>query len=396
MMTSNLSRFEALVTQGLISEKELSLARRAAEARGKDLEQILIAEFGLERKDLLGTFSRHYKCLPIEYDERLPVPTELFGKLPPLLFADRWFPVIKEGKKIVIAALDPEDREMREEIKNYFGEGEYEFRVALPMDIKWWTEDYLHARPEALIGIERTGLAFWRNTMAHWRTRLACYRNDLARARTALAFLRWGFGFIALSDALLHMHRGAPFVQALYWLMMAGGMTVSAIGTSVYLKVRRSRMSPPRHQTLVEVTAATAQFLEAYHLQEASRGTAKKTMLGRLGDFIMNYCTILPPVPASKERTHLARERNVLAAQRTLAACYRTIYSRARTGLAFIRTGIAFPSLGLLFLKYFGMSILSAFDMALMLSGLLMLLDGALWYLPARKEQEEIQRVSNI
>lgn len=393
MMTSSLSRFDALLAEGLISAKELACAREWAEARGTDLEQVLLTEYGLTRKDLLGAFSRHYKCPPIEYDERLPISTELFGKLPPLIFTGQWFPVIKEGTRIVIAARDPGDMRIREEIRKHFGEGEYEFRVALPMDIRWWVQDYLHAVPSALIGIERTGLAYWRNTMAHWRTRMACYRNDLARARTALALLRWGLGFIALSDALLHLHKGALLIQPLYWAMMAGGISVSVMGILDYLKIRRSRMSPPRHHTLVEVTAATTQFLEDYHLDGASsQGPTKKTMLGRLGDFITNYSTILPPTPASKERTHLARERNMLAGQRTLAACYRTIYSRARTGLAFIRTGMAFTSLGLLFLKYFGMSMLSAFDVLLILSGFLMLLDGALWYLPARKEQEEAAR----
>ena len=136
-------------------------------------------------------------------------------------------------------------------------------------------------------------------------------------------------------------------------------------------------------------------FLENYHLQEASaQRKTKETMLGRLGDFLTNYCTILNPIPASKERTHLARERNVLAAQRTLDACYRTIYSRARTGLAFIRTGVAFFSLGLGFLDYFSLSFFSVIDSFLIAAGLLMTIDGVLWYMPARKEQEHIQRAS--
>ena len=122
------------------------------------------------------------------------------------------------------------------------------------------------------------------------------------------------------------------------------------------------------------------------------RQGTKGTMLARLGDCIGGYSSILYPSPASRERTHLARERNVLAAQRTIAATYRTIYARARTGLAFIRTGISFMGLGFGLLKIFSLSPLTIFDALLIAAGLLIALDGLLWYLPVRKEQAEMPR----
>jgi len=153
-------------------------------------------------------------------------------------------------------------------------------------------------------------------------------------------------------------------------------------------------MTPPGHQTLVEVTSATMTFLENYHYIEnaGSQLPTKQTMLARLGDYLADHCTILYPSPASKERTHLARERNVLAGQRTVAGCYRTIYARARTGLAFLRTGVSFSGLGLGLISYFGISMLTMFDFLLVAAGLLMIIDGALWYLPVRKEQSETPR----
>lgn len=153
-------------------------------------------------------------------------------------------------------------------------------------------------------------------------------------------------------------------------------------------------MRTPGHQTLIEVTAATLQFLDNYHFLEqcAVASPTKGTMLARLGACLGGHCTILFPSPASRERTHLARERNVLAGQRTVAACYRTIYARSRTGLAFIRTGVSFTGLGLGLMHYFGLSLLTVFDVLLIVSGLFMAMDGLLWYLPVRKEQAEIPR----
>src|ERR1700690_3350944 len=183
-------------------------------------------------------------------------------------------------------------------------------------------------------------------------------------------------------------------LHGVYWSMIAVGISLSVFGLNGYRKIRRSRISPPGHHTLVEATAATLQFLENYHFVEDA-GVAlpsKQTMLGRLGDFVASHCTILYPSPASRERTHLARERNVLAAQRTIAACYRTIYSRARTGLAFIRTGVSFTTVGLGLMHYFGFSFLTVFDSLLVAAGVFMAVDGFLWYLPVRKEQAEIPR----
>lgn len=387
------ARYGLLLSLGIMTEMEFLQAAMAAAARGVPFEKIL-REMGVPRQDLLRALSEHYKCPSIEYDERMPIPPELLVGLDgERLTFDLWFPVIKNGDTVIIAAADPDGTSLRDEVRKYIRAEKYEFIVALEEDIQWFIQDFLHARPGYLIGTERTGLAFWRNTMAHWRTRLACYRTDLAKARTDLAFLRWGLSFIAISDTLMRTQR-LGLMRTFYWAMLVIGFLLAIFGLSGYLKIRKSRMSPPGHQTLVEVTSATMVFLENYHFIENTgiEVSTKGTMLARLGDFLADHSTILYPSPPSRERTHLARERNVLAGQRTVAGCYRTIYARARTGLAFIRTGVSFLGLGLGFVKYFGLSLLTMFDLLLTAAGVLMVMDGVLWYLPVRKEQAEIPR----
>jgi uncharacterized membrane protein YidH (DUF202 family) len=388
-------RFHILLDWGALTEAEFRAAETAAMARGMELESVLVREFGVPKKTLLAALAQYYQCPSVEYDERMPIPPELLAGLDgERLSLTRWFPLIHDGNTVIIAACDPQDSSVFEEVKRSIRAERYEFWVTLDEDIQWFIQDYLHARPGLLIGTERTGLAYWRNTMAHWRTRLACYRNDLAQGRTDLAILRWGLGFIALSDVLMRTRPGGSVMSSIYWLMIAAGAAFGVFGLSGYLRVRRTRMRTPGHHTLVEVTSATMLFLENYHDLRActlEAGT-KGTMLARLGDCIGGYSTILYPSPASRERTHLARERNVLAAQRTIAATYRTIYARARTGLAFIRTGVAFTSLGFGLLHYFSLGILTLFDVLLVASGLMMAVDGFLWYLPVRKEQAEVPR----
>jgi uncharacterized membrane protein YidH (DUF202 family) len=389
------SEFSLLVDRGLLSRPNLEEAASRAQARGIELEKILLTEYQLAKQDLLAALAQYYNCPSIEYDERLPIPPELLdGLSQDSLSTFRWMPVIKDRSgTVVIATRNPQSPAMREDVIKHIKADRYEFRVSLDSDIQWYIQDFLHAKVGLLIGTERTGLAFWRNTMAHWRTRMACYRTDMAKARTGLAFLRWGLGTIALSNALLKS-KDIAYNPALYFTVLMIGIGIAFYGLPIYLNVRKSRMTPPGNQTLVEVTAATIQFLENYHFIENTGVTRKYqgTMLARMGDFLADYSTYLNPTPSSKTRTMFARERNVLAAQRTIAGCYRTIYARARTGLAFIRTGMSFLSIGIGIISYFGFGLLTSFNLWLIAAGILLLVDGVLWYWPVRKEQAEIPR----
>lgn len=391
------SGFEILTTWGAISSEQLRTAKQSALARGVSLEKILLTEYRIPKYLLNQALAKRYKLPYIEYDERLPIPPELLeGLKASALSKSLWMPVILSQEGIVIiAANNPESPVVRKEVEEYLKTDRYEFRVALEEDIHWYIQDFLHDKPGRLIGTERTCLAYWRNTMADWRTKLACYRTDLAWARSGLAYLRWGLGTIAIADALL---RGSNtlHLQYLYFdlTILILGLSLCFYGLPIYLKVRRSRMRSRGNQTIVEVTAATLLFLENYHFIKETDVDfdSKKTMLARLSDFLADYCTILPPSQSSKVRTMYVHERNVLGAQRTVEACYRTIFARARTGLAFIRTGFAFISIGLGLLIYFGTGMITALDALLALAGILMVIDGTLWYLPVRKEQAEISR----
>jgi uncharacterized membrane protein YidH (DUF202 family) len=389
------SEFSALVEQRVVSQAAMEEAKAAAQARGIDLEKILIMEYHVPKQALLAALAGCYQCQSIEYDERLPIPPEILANLnTDALSTNQWVPVIKDKSGVVvIATRRPDSPVMREEVKKFLKAENFEFRVALDWDIQWFIQDFLHAKIGLLIGTERTGLAYWRNTMAHWRTRLAGYRTDLAKARNGLAFMRWGLGTIALSNTLLYT-KNTSSSPILYFSVLIAGIVIAFYGLPRYLNVRKSRLTPPGHQTLVEVTAATIQFLENYHLLENTgvKQQTQGTMLARMGDFLANHSTYLYPQPSSRVRTMFARERNVLAAQRTIAACYRTIYARARTGLAFIRTGFSFLSIGIGILSYFGFGVLTSFNLWLIAAGLVMAVDGVLWYWPVRKEQAEVPR----
>jgi uncharacterized membrane protein YidH (DUF202 family) len=346
-----------------------------------------------ERQKKLKKLSNRHGLESIQYDERLPVPPELLEGLDPQeLEQETVFPAIQDGDVTVVAVAEPGNVN-KDVIRKVTRGALYKLRVAPASDVSWFIDDYANAPPGEIIGTERTGLAFWRNTMAAWRTRMACYRTDLAKARVSLSVLRWGLGFITLASASAVLGWSFTFTQLMYWAVLLTGVAFTSTGFFYYMTLRRSMAKSPGPQTLVEVSTVTVSFVEDYHLDCAVKPKTENTMLSRLTDFLPNYCTILRPEPESRERTHLARERNILAAQRTLAACYRTLYARARTGLAFIRTGIVFLGIGFGFIQYFRISPVSLWGLTLVLAGGLMMIDGLNWYLPARKEEPKLERL---
>ncbi len=97
-----------------------------------------------------------------------------------------------------------------------------------------------------------------------------------------------------------------------------------------------------------------------------------------------------PHFPFSAGRTPLAKVRTFLADRRSLMACNRTSLGKGRTGLAFIRTGISFLSIAVVLFRIFGVGFLTVFESVLFVSGIIMAVDGLLWYLPARKTGKRV------
>jgi uncharacterized membrane protein YidH (DUF202 family) len=367
-------------------------------ATGADAELALLRA-GISAEVLLQALAARHGLEATAYDERLSVPPELVAEIDrDMLAHGRWFPLgIAASGAVVIAAHDPADELTTQDVARHYPGREIIWRVALGRDIRWFVEDFLKRASGGQIGVVRTQLAFWRNTMAHWRTKLACYRTDMARARTSLNIFRWGLGLVTLGNSLLRAQKlGAN--PAVYWVVIGLGLAVAGTSLSTYLKARGKGVAPPPVQTLVEVTAATTEFLEQFHYIPGGHSCAteappaKPTMLGRLGDLLCQHSTILDTGSGFRERIHLAQERNVLAAQRTVCACYRTVAARARTGLSLLRTGVTLSCLGLGLIHYFGVSMFTVFDAALILAGLLMIGEGAAWYWPVRQEPAQTPR----
>jgi uncharacterized membrane protein YidH (DUF202 family) len=109
---------------------------------------------------------------------------------------------------------------------------------------------------------------------------------------------------------------------------------------------------------------------------------------------IQHNFDVNPNFPSTAGRTPLAKVRTFLADRRSLMACTRTSLAKGRTGLAFLRTGISFIAIAIVLFRVFGIGIFSLFEAALLISGIVMTVDGLLWYFPARKTGKKVLECS--
>jgi uncharacterized membrane protein YidH (DUF202 family) len=205
----------------------------------------------------------------------------------------------------------------------------------------------------------------------------ACYRTSLAKGRTGLAFLRTGISFITIAILLFRVF-GMGYLTIIEALLLVAGIITAVDGLIWYMPAREvGRKKIPCAAT--EPTWGTTTF-EASIIEEVPVFTRTSPVEG--ADKLRYEWNRLSPV---MRRRFLASDRTDFAEERTVFAGYRTIMARARTGLAFTRTGIAFIGLGIALLRQFHEGPWTLFDIALVLTGAMMVIEGFHWYVPGRR-----------
>jgi uncharacterized membrane protein YidH (DUF202 family) len=109
------------------------------------------------------------------------------------------------------------------------------------------------------------------------------------------------------------------------------------------------------------------------------------TLPSDLVRIIENNQDINPGFQPQAGRTPLAKVRTFLAEKRSFFACCRTSLAKGRTGLAFLRTGISFIAIAVVLFRFFSIGLFTVIEALLFAVGMVMAIEGIVWYLPARK-----------
>jgi uncharacterized membrane protein YidH (DUF202 family) len=226
----------------------------------------------------------------------------------------------------------------------------------------------------------RRFLACDRADMAEERTEHSCLRTAMARARTGLSFTRTGVTLIGLGVALLLQFPVGPWTM-FDWTLIILGVGAALEGFHWYFPGRRAGSEGERSIRSAERAVNIWDlFFPPVHAVPSPASGEIPTHLRR------------PSRPGIWGTTGLALERTVLAERRCVMARLRTVMARSRTGLAMVRTGVTIASIGFGLLVYFGeiSAGLTVFEVALMVLGLVLIVDGVYWHLPAERMRRQL------
>jgi type II secretory ATPase GspE/PulE/Tfp pilus assembly ATPase PilB-like protein len=131
------SKYDLLVSEGIISSAELELAQRSARKKGKDLEEILIDEFQVKPADIGKSLSSFFG-VPLESFKADRIkPMDLLKNLKPdYVLANGWIPVDETNEDgLIIIAPDPEKVRSSRIVSNIFPRhSKISYRVCLNRD----------------------------------------------------------------------------------------------------------------------------------------------------------------------------------------------------------------------------------------------------------------------
>ena len=130
------NRFSHLMDNHFITQKELDKAVAEARRQKKAIEDVLIRDYDISKKDVGQSLSKFYDVPFIEYYSAAPVPGDLMNGLRiPFLERNCWVPLRTDGRKVVIAIDNPSDLQKIDEIKALFPGRPLTFFVAFKQDI---------------------------------------------------------------------------------------------------------------------------------------------------------------------------------------------------------------------------------------------------------------------
>ncbi len=132
------NKFDYLLENHLLTQKELPKAVADARKLKCDIETILMKNYKISKSDIGKSLSHFYKVPFEEYNDRVPIPGELLTNMKVnFLRNNHWVPLRKEKDAIIIAIDNPYHLQKIDTIKSLFSTGQrLAFHVALKEDIE--------------------------------------------------------------------------------------------------------------------------------------------------------------------------------------------------------------------------------------------------------------------
>ncbi|MCH8208114.1 MAG: hypothetical protein IIA62_03505, partial [Nitrospinae bacterium] len=139
------TKYSYLISNGILTQEELTRATSKARSAGKEVEYYLIKKLKIKTADIGKSLSKYYSMPYQGYSDSILLPKNLFAGLNlNFLIKNSWFPIEKDEKKVVILIDDPLDLDKIRNIELTFPKKDIEYKVSLKSEI----HKFLETTPE--------------------------------------------------------------------------------------------------------------------------------------------------------------------------------------------------------------------------------------------------------
>ncbi len=137
------SRYDHLIKEGLMSEKEFTQARDLARKQGKPVENVLLMTFGITKGSLREALSQYYKIPAEDVLDTQYKPEDLIKEKNLNYFLKSyWLPLEKVKDTITVAIDNPSDFGKIQEIKQMYNVSIVKLRLSLKTDIEQYIKTF--------------------------------------------------------------------------------------------------------------------------------------------------------------------------------------------------------------------------------------------------------------
>jgi len=151
--TKRRTKFDYLISNNIITQKDLEDAMALARKTKSGIETVLMDDYHVAKEDIGKSLSIFYNKRFIPYDDRMVIPGQLLKGLKPTYLKNNLFvPVAKSDSKIVVTMENPDYLPGQDAIKGLIPGREFEFCVSLKEDIIKMIDHFFDVKRSHLMG----------------------------------------------------------------------------------------------------------------------------------------------------------------------------------------------------------------------------------------------------
>ncbi|MBL7176619.1 MAG: GspE/PulE family protein [Desulfobacteraceae bacterium] len=146
--TKKRTKFDYLINNSIITQKELGNAIAIARDRKISVESVFIEDMKVKKVEVGRSLGEFYNCEYVPYDSNYTIPRDLLAKLKRIYLKNNlWVPLGMEDGKVKILIDNPQRLDKIDSVKAVLLAKEYEFAVGLREDIIKFL-DYFYGTPQ--------------------------------------------------------------------------------------------------------------------------------------------------------------------------------------------------------------------------------------------------------